>query len=175
MFDQKTLLGRTQSPLDNVIRSITLFFATVGFISYLPYKVVPFAKWKGGGLLGSLAGWGLVWLFPWHGPILWAATASLLIFSVGVSHWAELLLGQHDDPRIVIDEVAGVWVACLGIPKQWAPMVLGLILFRVFDVLKGPWGNAAAKAPGGLGVVADDLVAGVIAQALVRLAFRISF
>jgi phosphatidylglycerophosphatase A len=47
-------------------------------------------------------------------------------------------------------------------------MLAGLILFRVFDVWKGPWGRAASKLPGGWGVVADDVLAGLIAAFLIQ-------
>ncbi len=75
----------------------------------------------------------------------------------------------YDDPRIVIDEVAGVWLACAGLPRTALPMILGFVLFRVFDVWKGPWGRTAARLPGGFGIVADDLAAGVIANLGARL------
>jgi phosphatidylglycerophosphatase A len=150
-------------------RCLILGAATVGFISYGPYKIIPFTKWKGGGLLGSLVGWGFVWFFPSQGWVLWISTAVLLVFSISVSHYAEKLLGSHDDPRIVIDEVLGVWVATLGIPREWVAMVTALFLFRFFDVFKGPWGRWAARAPGGWGIVADDFLAGLIANGLVHL------
>jgi phosphatidylglycerophosphatase A len=47
-------------------------------------------------------------------------------------------------------------------------MLAGLVLFRVFDVWKGPWGKNAAKLPGGWGVVMDDVAAGIIAWAIVQ-------
>lgn len=156
-------------------QKIVLFFATAGFVSVLPHKIIPFKKYKGGGLLGSLVGWGLAWLWTGTGFSLWIATAALILFSVWISHRAEKIYGQHDDPRIVIDEVAGVWVAALLIPRAFGPMLAALLLFRVFDVWKGPWGNGAAKLPGGRGIVADDIVAGVIANVLVRVGMRFFF
>jgi len=149
-------------------RVTALALASAGFVSYLPYKIVPFAKWKGGGLLGSLVGWGLLWLAP-PGPAYWAGLAALLPLSVWSSHEAEKILGHHDDPRIVIDEVVGVWIAAAFLPRAWGPMLAALVLFRLFDVFKGPWGNWAARAPGGWGVVADDVLAGVIACGLIHL------
>ncbi len=148
---------------------IVLFFSTAGFVSVLPYKVIPFKKYKGGGLLGSLVGWGLAWLWTGGNGLLWIITVALVLFSVWIGHRAEQIYGQHDDPRIVIDEVAGVWVAAMFVPRAFGPMLAALLLFRVFDVWKGPWGNGAAKLPGGWGVVADDIVAGVIANVLVRV------
>jgi len=148
-------------------RGLVLGLATVGGLGLLPYRLVKFKKWKGGGILGTLAGWGLLWAVPAEGWVFWFWFAALLALSVAVSHRAEAWL-TPDDPRIVIDEVIGVWVACAGLPRTLAPMAAGMVLFRVFDVFKGPWGRAAERLPGGWGIVADDLVAGVIAQVLVR-------
>jgi phosphatidylglycerophosphatase A len=61
-----------------------------------------------------------------------------------------------------------VWTACLLLPRLPAPFLLGAFFFRVFDVFKGPWGRAVSRLPGGWGVVADDLVAGVIAFFLTK-------
>lgn len=154
---------------ERFFRFCVLSLATVGFLSYAPYRLVPFTKWKGGGLLGSLAGWVLFWLLPEKGPLLWLSMAGVLSLSVFVSHQAERLLGQHDDPRIIIDEVIGVWLACAALPRALGPLAAGLVLFRFFDALKGPWGRWAARAPGGWGVVADDVLAGVLANLVVRL------
>jgi phosphatidylglycerophosphatase A len=151
-------------------RGLVLAIATVGFLSVLPYKIVPFKKWKGGGLLGSLAGWAVLLAFPWPPAAYWTAAALLLAVSVWSSHWAERYLGHHDDPRIIIDEVIGVWLAAAGLPRAWGWLTAALVLFRVFDVFKGPWGNAAARLPGGWGVTADDVLAGIIANVLLRLA-----
>ena len=144
-----------------------LCLATVGFVGWAPYYLVPFQKFKGGGLLGTAVGWGLLWVLP-TGPWFVLMAAGMIALAVWASDWAERWL-THDDPRIVIDEVAGVWVAALGIARAPVPMITAFILFRIFDVWKGPWGRAAARWPGGWGIVADDLVAGVIANVLTRL------
>lgn len=148
-------------------RGFWVAVATVGHVGSLPYRIVPHKKWKGGGLLGSLVGWGLLWHFPNQGGILWGSAAVLFALSVYASHRAEPCL-TPDDPRIVIDEVIGVWLACGALPRLGTPMVWGLVLFRVFDVWKGPWGRAVSRLPGGWGIVADDVVAGLLAHALVR-------
>lgn len=150
------------------MRFLLLGAASLGFIGCIPHKL-PFKKWKGAGLLGSLAAWGVLWLLPAEGPVLWAAVAVATALSIPISTYAEQQWG-YDEPRIVIDELVGVWIACLGLPRLLAPMLAGLILFRVFDVFKGPWGNAAAKLPGGWGVVADDALAGLIACGLAHAA-----
>lgn len=148
-------------------RWTVLCLATVGFVGWAPYHFVPFRKFKGGGLLGTMAGWGLLWVLP-TGPWFLFITLGMIVLAVGASDKAERWL-THDDPRIVIDEVAGIWVAALGITREPIPLLTAFIAFRVFDVFKGPWGRAAARLPGGWGIVADDLVAGLIANGLTRL------
>jgi phosphatidylglycerophosphatase A len=149
-----------------MFQTFILGFASVGFVGCLPYNIVPFKKWKGSGLLGSLAGWGLLWLMP-AGHFFWVALAVAAVVSVPICGAAEKVWG-YDDPRIVFDELVGVWIACAFVPRRWGPMLAGLILFRVFDVWKGPWGRAASKLPGGWGVVADDVLAGLIAAFLIQ-------
>jgi phosphatidylglycerophosphatase A len=148
-----------------------LGLATVGYVGYLPYKVIPIKKNKCSGLLGSLAGWGLLWLMPPAGPVLWAAVIAAFLLSIPICGYAERQL-TYDDPRIVLDELVGVWIACLGAPRRFWPMFAGLVLFRIFDVWKGPWARAAAKLQGGLGVVMDDVAAGAIALGILHFFTR---
>jgi len=99
--------------------------------------------------------------------------ASLLVFAIGV--WA---CGDHvratgrDDPsECVIDELAGQWLACAGISLGFGPgsapeFALAFLLFRLFDILK-PWPIVAVeKLPGGMGVMADDMLAGLAAAVI---------
>jgi phosphatidylglycerophosphatase A len=147
-----------------------LCLATVGFVGWAPYHLIPFRKMKGGGFLGTLVGWGLVWFLP-TGSWFLLLTLLMIALAIGVSDRAERWM-THDDPRIVIDEVAGVWVAVIGLSRDPVSLVTAFVAFRFFDVLKGPWGRAAARLPGGWGIVADDLVAGVLANVLTRLLLR---
>lgn len=152
-----------------MLRWLTLCVASAGFVGFLPYRIVPYKKWKGAGLLGSLVGLAGIRLFS-TGQLAADAIIGLALTGLAVwsSHYAEKFLASHDDPRIVIDEVAGVWVAAWGLPPAATPLALAFVFFRVFDVLKGPWGRWAARAPGGWGVVADDILAGVLANLCVR-------
>ena len=81
------------------------------------------------------------------------------------------VLGEHDDPAIVIDEVAGYFAALLLVPNEIHWLVVSFFSFRVFDVLK-PWPISWAdrNVPGGLGIMLDDLIAGAFTAALVLAA-----
>ena len=69
----------------------------------------------------------------------------------------------HDSGEIIIDEVAGQWVALLFIPHDILYLCAAFILFRLFDITKCWPVNWAERLPGGIGVMVDDLVAGLMA------------
>ena len=70
---------------------------------------------------------------------------------------------------MVIDEVAGMLVTLLAVPVGFAGALIGFFAFRLFDIVKPFPAREAERLPGGWGVMADDLVAGVYAQVLLRL------
>lgn len=79
-------------------------------------------------------------------------------------------LQVHDHPGIVIDEFAGFLITMIAVPLNPYTLVLGFMLFRLFDIIK-PWpiGWLDRKLHGGLGIMLDDVVAGVYALALMHL------
>lgn len=84
-----------------------------------------------------------------------------LIFSIFVSHFAENIFKIKDDRRIVIDEVAGFFVATLLIPYSFWFLITTFFLFRFFDVVKFFPARQCQYLRGGFGVVFDDIVAGI--------------
>ena len=74
--------------------------------------------------------------------------------------------GKTDAPEVVIDELAGQWIALLVVPLDWRWWLASFVLFRLFDIVKPGPVRLAERLPGGLGVMADDVVAGVFAAAL---------
>ena len=136
------------------------WIATVGGLGYA--TVAP-------GTVTSLPVALAVWWFRPGDAALLGATAVVSVIGIWAAGREEARVGTKDPPVIVIDEVAGMLIACYGHPRT-LPWVLGLFLaFRVFDVLK-PLGIDKLQAlPGGLGVVADDLLAGVYASLLGQL------
>jgi len=101
-------------------------------------------------------------------PLFLLSVAALIALGVWAADAMQRATGTKDDPRIVIDEVAGQLLAlaplvALGRPKNFFLVVTGFVLFRVFDVWKpGPVRRLEAW-PGGAGVVMDDVLAGVFA------------
>jgi phosphatidylglycerophosphatase A len=138
----------------------------------------PVAPGTAGSLVGLLAGW----LLASHGSILGSPVGLLMsglavgLLGVAVSGPVARALESEDPGCIVIDEVAGQLVSCAGVvlvpgAPLWA-WVAAFLLFRAFDIVK-PLGIARIQAlPGGWGVVADDLLGGLYAAALLAIASR---
>lgn len=78
---------------------------------------------------------------------------------------------REDDPQIVVvDEVVGQWLSLLLLPDSgWKVVVAAFLAFRAMDILKPFPAGWSERLPGGVGIVADDLVAGVYANVLIRL------
>tara|TARA_B100001123_G_C15318206_1_gene1026955 strand:- start:67 stop:504 length:438 start_codon:yes stop_codon:yes gene_type:complete len=131
-----------------------------------PCGFVPVAP----GTVGSFAGLALVWLlrangWGWLEPALLA-----VVLSVGVlaSRVTETAYQRRDPGVIVIDEVAGMLVTLMAVPVGVGGAVLAFALFRVFDILKPFPARHAERLPGGWGVMADDVIAGIYAQLVLR-------
>jgi phosphatidylglycerophosphatase A len=118
------------------------------------------------GTIGALPLWLLV---RRGGPIAVVATACAM---TGIGVWASNVVvrdsGEKDPQRIVIDEVAGVLFA-LAASKGTSSAALAVVLFRLFDITKPFPARRAEKLPEGWGVMMDDVVAGLLAAAVVRL------
>ena len=78
-------------------------------------------------------------------------------------------IGVHDHGGIVWDEFVGFWITMFMAPAGWVWILIGFILFRIFDILK-PWPIrwADSKVSGGLGVMLDDILAGIYAAAILQ-------
>jgi len=76
---------------------------------------------------------------------------------------------SHDPGFVVIDEVAGQWIALLGSPADWKHALIALLLFRVFDITKPFPVRRLERLPEGWGIVCDDLGAGLYALGVATL------
>ena len=126
----------------------------------------PFAPGTAGSAVGVLLFWPLSGL-GWG----WQLTACLGVFVVGIPAASRVarLAGREDPGLVVVDEVAGQWITLLGLPFTAPVALVGFLLFRVMDVVK-PWpARALERLPGGLGIMADDVAAGVYAHLLLRV------
>jgi phosphatidylglycerophosphatase A len=132
--------------------------------------------WFGAGLLkpgpgtyGSIAAM-LLWVAAahvWHGVGLAVGTAiaALLVTLIGIRAATIVAResGREDPGFVVVDEVAGQWIALIGVRADWRHAVLALLLFRLFDIWK-PWPIRRLEAlPEGTGIMLDDVAAGALA------------
>ncbi len=137
------------------------------------------ASWGGCGFLRSGPGtWGTLGALPaaflilYFGGAMALAIATLLCTLIGL--WAINIL-QHDlniddDSRIVVDEVVGIWIAILCIPITPLAVLLAVILFRVLDIAKPfPIGWLDRNIGGAWGVMADDMLAGLLTGIIVAM------
>jgi phosphatidylglycerophosphatase A len=111
----------------------------------------------------------LVFLRDLAWPFYALLVVALFFAGVAVSARYALELGRPDPGRIVIDEVCGQLIALALLPEGWLPVTVSFALFRFFDIIK-PWPiRQLEKLPGGWGIMADDVAAGLIAAVLARL------
>ncbi len=77
--------------------------------------------------------------------------------------------GRHDPGFVVVDEVAGQWIALLGSPADWRHGLIALVLFRLFDITKPFPVRQLERLPEGWGIVFDDVAAGLYALGVASL------
>ncbi|MBI2027480.1 MAG: phosphatidylglycerophosphatase A [Deltaproteobacteria bacterium] len=139
--------------------------ATARGAGYLPHA--PGTWGTGVGLLLFL----LIRLFiSKHSFLYIALVIFFIIFSIYVASKAEKFLNKKDAPEIVIDEIAGFLVTCIALPAGFLWLLAAFILFRLGDILKpfpARWVQNNCK--GGLGIVGDDVIAGIYACLALQL------
>ncbi len=149
----------------NFIRTILKNIATLSFIGYLPYAP---------GTWGSFAAVAFVIFVK---PPL---TAHFLIIVSGIavgviaSHIAEKVIGYSDSKEIIIDEFMGYLVSVFSLPHSYGYLLAAFILFRFFDILKPlAISKLERTLSGGLGVMADDILAGIYTNIMIHLWIKI--
>ena len=125
---------------------------------------------KAPGTWGTLAAvliyWPLSQLSPDHYLLMLLVTSVMGIYICGQTARD---LGVHDHGSIVWDEFVGFWITMFAAPVGWVWVVVGFILFRFFDIIK-PWPISwiDKKITGGFGIMLDDVIAGVMAAAVLQ-------
>ena len=130
---------------------------------------------KGGGTVAAVATCLCLYALHLAGGdqlVTWLPLATVLLTVLGV--WSANEVEPHwgkDDKKVVIDEVAGMLITMLFIPVTLSSLVVGLVLFRFFDIVKPLGIRKLESVRGGLGVMLDDVVAGIYANIILQLLF----
>jgi phosphatidylglycerophosphatase A len=128
--------------------------ATLGGAGYAP--VAP-------GTVASALTVLVLWLVPFTRAGLIFFLAVIVVLGTWAAHHAESVIGGKDPGAIVIDEVAGMALSVLLFPLTVPVLVTGFLFFRLFDIVKPFPARGSQRIGGGVGVMIDDLIAGVYA------------
>ena len=166
--DRKAHKNKNLTPVDaRAIFTNPVHWLAFGFGSGLAPKAP--------GTFGTLAALP-VYLVVVYTPIAYVYEVVLVLFTL-LGFWlcgkTARDLGVHDHPGIVWDEIVGFLITMYLVPIGWVWILTGFILFRVFDVLK-PWPIHLLdrKVSGGLGIMLDDIIAGIYAWAVLQIAIN---
>lgn len=154
--------------------SVREAFRKAGFTGKAALAV---STWFGAGLIpgipgtcGSLGAVLLIILLNCFGAVyVHLFLLPVIPLAIWASDISRRLLRKEDPSEVVIDEVAGLFMTLFLIPPTWLSLAAGLLLFRFFDILKPfPVGLIDRRVKGGLGIVLDDIMAGIYANICVR-------
>lgn len=120
----------------------------------------------GPGTVGSLGALAIAYVL--HSALGWNSyhigAMGVLLIAPGI--WASGIAadqaGRKDPGLVVVDEVAGQWITMMGATiLNWKAWLIGFLLFRILDIVKPPPARQFESLPGGLGIMADDVMAGI--------------
>ena len=123
------------------------------------------------GTMGTVVAVVLFLLLP---TLDWKIYSAIVIVSfligIGLCDYTAKALNVHDHPGIVWDEIVGYFITMFMVPKTWLWILVGFVLFRLFDIWK-PWPISVAdkRLRGGLGIMLDDVIAGIFALIIIQI------
>ena len=153
--------NKSQVPASLLLNPIHLL--SLGFGSGLSPKMP--------GTMGTVVAVGLYLLLPtvdWK--IYLGIVITSLIVGIFLCDYTAKALNVHDHPGIVWDEIVGYFITMFMVPKSWLWILVGFVLFRLFDIWK-PWPISIAdkRLKGGLGIMLDDVIAGLFALIIIQI------
>ncbi|MDX2433011.1 MAG: phosphatidylglycerophosphatase A, partial [Desulfobacterales bacterium] len=105
-----------------------------------------------------------------------AVIAGIFVIGTFAAGEAEKIMDHQDPGLVVIDEIVGMLITMIAVPATPLAMVLGFILFRIFDILKPfPVNFFDQRFHGGLGIMLDDVMAGIYSLIILQVLFRFVF
>jgi len=151
------------SSMSPMSRGAALFLATGAYVGFSPI-----APGTAGSALAILIDRGL--RLTESNLVYGLAVVFFSVTGVLASNVAEKHFAKKDPSHVVVDEIAGMLLTLFLIPVSWMGLLVGFLLFRLFDIVKPFPCRRAERLAGGLGIMADDLIAGVYANLVLRLA-----
>ncbi len=149
--------------MKKIYNTVILIVATGMFIGYLPFAPGTFGSILGGALSYFVS----KYLDPYQSLMVLGA---LLVIGTLAAGKAEKILNEQDSGKIVIDEIAGMYITLLFIPPGIVPLIIGFLCFRALDISKPyPISYLDKNVHGGIGIMLDDVAAGIAANILVRI------
>ncbi len=142
------------------MKQVVKLIATFFFSGYLPFAPGTWAS-----LFTAL----LVFAAAGHEILYLSLTGAALVLGFLSAGPAEKIFARKDAPQIVIDEVAGMFIACLFIQPTILHIIIAFFLFRFFDILKPSPVRNLEKLGGGAGIMLDDIAAGIYANIALRV------
>jgi phosphatidylglycerophosphatase A len=130
----------------------------------------PFAPGTAGSAVGLLFVWAMSFLDVTGQIVFTLVVTALAMIAADI---VATSTGLKDPGLVVADEIAGMMVTMIAIPLTWKSVLIGFLLFRVMDVVKPPPARQFERYKGGIGIVADDLMAGVYAHLALRGALMV--
>ncbi len=142
------------------------------FLTFFYSGLLPKAPGTWGSIAGAIVGY---FILKYLGlQTLFLLTILISIVAIKEIDMYEKEVGIHDSSEIVIDEVAGVWLAFCISGATTLQLIFGVIFFRIFDIWKPSIiGRIDRDVNGGLGVMGDDLLAGIFAGILSGMAYMV--
>lgn len=143
------------------MKGVAVFIASFGYVGFFP--IAP-------GTAGSLAALALFAFIRWIDVPVIELSAIVAVFAIGgwAAHGTEVALARKDPGVVVIDEVLGMLITLALLPLSLTGIALGFLFFRVLDVFKPYPAAQLEHLHGGLGIMADDAVAGLYAHIALR-------
>ena len=160
MFVKDSVIGNTLKPMKSFLMQLATLFG-VGHLKKAP------------GTWGTLVTLPLVYILSLAGPLVYMPFV-LLLLPIGIvaSEYYVTHFNKPDAPEVVIDEVVGFLIAMAWLPMTWQSLLIGFLLFRFFDIVKPfPISWVDRKIKGGIGVMADDVLAGIIVNVIMQILF----
>ncbi len=144
---------------------LAIFIASGAFIGYFP--IAP-------GTMGSLLALLIIWYlksFPWI--VLVLTTIALLVIGIWAAGETCQILKKKDASQVVMDEIVGMMITMVGLPLTPYWLVIGFFVFRILDIVKpSPAKYFDEKVAGGVGVMMDDVIAGIYGNIILQLMMR---